>query len=85
MNAIKADLEAKLLEIGTLVTTLGDVPCSKKKTTSKERKAVRPSPTQSPDQKNWKNMCTLSEAVGLQDGKLPPILEDKSYPRRTLE
>ena len=85
VNSIKSNLEAKLLELGTLVTKLGDVPPSKKKTSTKEGKTVRPSPTQSPDQKNWKNMCTLSEAVGLQDGKLPPILEDKSYPRRTLE
>jgi hypothetical protein len=85
VNAIKANFEAKLLELGTLVTALGDVPHPKKKTSTKEGKTVRPSPTQSPDQKNWKNMCTLSEAVGLQDGRLPPILEDKSYPRRTLE
>ena len=85
VNAIKSNLEAKLLELGTLVTTLGDIPPPIKKTSTKERKMVRPSLTQSPDQKNWKNMCTLSEAVGLQDGKLPPILEDKSYPRRTLE
>jgi hypothetical protein len=83
VNAIKSNLEAKLLELGILVTKLGDVPPPKKKTSTTEGKTVRP--TQSPDQKNWKNMCTLSEAVGLQDGKLPPILEDKSYPRRTLE
>jgi hypothetical protein len=85
VNAIKANLETKLLELGKLVTALGDVPHPKKKSSTKEGKTVRPSPTQSPDQKNWKNMCTLSEAVGLQDGRLPPILEDKSYPRRTLE
>jgi hypothetical protein len=85
VNAIKANLEAKLFELGTLVTALGDIPPPKKKPCSKGEKTVRPSSTQSPDQKNWKNMCTLSEAVGLQDGKLPPILEDKSYPRRTLE
>jgi DNA-binding protein H-NS len=85
VNAIKSNLEAKLLDIGALVTTLGDVPTPKDKTSKKAGKSVPASPTQSPDQKNWKNMCTLSEAVGLQEGKLPPILEDKSYPRRTLE
>jgi Shugoshin N-terminal coiled-coil region len=85
VNAIKSNLEVKLLELGALVTALGDAPPPKRKASAKEGKTVRPSPTQSPDQKNWKNMCTLSEAVGLQDGKLPPILEDKSYPRRTLE
>lgn len=38
-----------------------------------------------PDQKNWRNMRTFSEAAGLEDDRLPPILEDKYYPRRTLE
>lgn len=85
VNAIKSDLEVKLLDLGALVTSLGDIPTPKDRKSSKAGKSVRPSPAQSPDQKNWKNMYTLSEAVGSQEGRLPPILEDKSYPRRTLE
>ncbi|TAQ84756.1 hypothetical protein B7494_g6913 [Chlorociboria aeruginascens] len=81
-NIIKSQLEAKLLEIGALINDLGDEPPKRKPPT--EGKA-RASPSRSPDQKNWKNMCTLSEAVAGQDGKLPPILENKYYPRRTLE
>ena len=51
------------------------------------------SPKRSPDQRNWKNALTLSEVTygGQQgqgddgNGRLPAILEDKLYPRRTLE
>jgi hypothetical protein len=81
---VKSELEAKLLEIGALITSLGDDPARKKKS-PRRGKVTRSSPTQSPDQKNWKNMCALSEAVGGQEGRLPSILENKSYPRRTLE
>lgn len=81
---VKSELEAKLSEIGALISSLGDDPAGKTKS-PRRGKITRSSPTQSPDQKNWKNMCTLSEAVGAQEGKLPPILENKSYPRRTLE
>jgi DNA-binding protein H-NS len=85
VHAIKASLEAKLLELGTLVTNLGDEPPPPEKRPSKEGNSSRTGSTTSPDQRNWKNMCTMSEAVGMQDGRLPPILEDKFYPRRTLE
>jgi hypothetical protein len=83
-DGLKSQLEAKLLEIGALVAGLGNELPSKKKS-SKGGKVTRSSPGTSPDQKNWKNMVTLSEAVAGQEGRLPPILENKSYPRRTLE
>jgi hypothetical protein len=81
---LKSQLEAKLLEIGALVTGLGNELPPKKKT-PKGGKITKSSPSTSPDQKNWKNMVTLSEAVAGQEGRLPPISENKSYPRRTLE
>ena len=83
-GAIKSQLEAKLLEIGALITSLGNGVAPKKRS-PREGKITRASPSQSPDQRNWKNMYTLSEAVAGQEGRLPPILENKSYPRRTLE
>ena len=83
-GVIKSQLEAKLLEIGALITSLGDGSTSKKKA-AREGKITKANPSQSPDQRNWKNMCTLSEAVAGQEGRLPPIMENKSYPRRTLE
>lgn len=83
-GAIKSQLEAKLLEIGALITGLGD-ETTRKKSSPRAGRLMRASPKRSPDQKNWKNMCTLSEAVASQEGRLPPIPENKTYPRRTLE
>lgn len=83
-GALRAQLEEKLAEIGTLINGLGCEPTPKKKS-PRNGKSSRNSLTQSPEQRNWKNLCTLSEAVNGQDGRLPPILENKSYPRRTLE
>lgn len=80
---IRSQLEAKLLELGSLISGLGsDAP---KVQFPKAGKSTRASLSKSPDQRNWKNMCTLSEAVHNQDGRLPAILENKTYPRRTLE
>jgi hypothetical protein len=84
VGEIRAQLEAKLMEIGALVTGLTDVPVPRR------RSATRPditttNPKPSLEQRNWKNMCTVSEAMAGQDGRLPPILENKYYPRRTLE
>lgn len=78
---VKTQLEAKMLEIRTLISSLGDEPTPRKKSPRTGR-LIRASPRKSPDQTTWRNICTSSEG---QDGKLPPILENKSYPRRTLE
>jgi DNA-binding protein H-NS len=80
-GVIKSQLEAKLLEISALITGLGDESAAKKKSPRAGR-ITRASPNTSPDQKNWKNMCAMNEAV---EGRLPPILENKLFPRRTLE
>ena len=80
---VKSQLEAKLFELGALITGLGDDP--KQKEAAKTGQLMRKSPSRSPVQKNWKNMCTLSEAVTGQEGRLSPILENKTYPRKTLE
>ncbi|CAL3972589.1 unnamed protein product [Diplocarpon coronariae] len=81
---LKSQLEAKLLEIGALLSGLGDVPTPERKSRHREN-ARRASQATSPDQKNRKSTCTISEAVAGQEGRLPTILENKSYPRKTLE
>ncbi len=85
VDTVKSKLEAKLSELGGLVKELG---CIHKVTEDKHahrRKSNNiSSPKGSPDQKIWKNTLTLSEAVGGATGRLPPIMEDKYYPRRTL-
>jgi len=81
---IKAQLEVKMQEISSLINNLNQAPTPEKKP-QKAGKIVRESISGSPDHRNWKNMCTLSEAVASQEGRLPPILENKSFPRKTLE
>lgn len=78
-GALKAQLEAKLLEIGTLVNSLSEEPRRQKSAKDATKS------TDSPAQKNWRNSCSLADTLANQEGRLPPILENKSYPRRTLE
>ncbi|KAM3074544.1 hypothetical protein ACMFMG_007974 [Clarireedia jacksonii] len=87
VNVVKSQLEERLLEIGALISGLGEESPRKKRSpqTSRQYGGPKSSPPQIPEQRNWKNMVTLSEAVASQEGKLPPILENKQYPRRTLE
>lgn len=84
VSKIKADLETKISELGILITTLGTAPPPSRKQSPEDKDSVA-SPARSPSQRNWKNRCSLSEAVGGQDGRLPAIMEDKPYPRRTLK
>lgn len=83
-DVIKSQLQAKMLEVGALIASLGDGQAQKKRS-PQAGNVTRASPRRSPDQRNWRNICTLSEAVAGQEGRLSPILENKSYPRRTLE
>lgn len=81
---VKTQLESKLLEIGAIISTLQDDPPRRKRSSHGE-KSAKTSPSRSPSQINWKNICALNEAAGDQEGKLPTIVEGKSYPRKTLE
>ncbi len=85
VGIIKGRLEAKLTELGCLVEELGAVQKSKRNRSPRRKSTIQSPPKRSPDQKNWKNTLTLSEVTGGTDGRLPPIVEDKYFPRRTLE
>lgn len=86
MGNIKGKLEAKLTEIGTLVQELGKIQTDVGNRRSPKRKlTICNSPKKSPDQKVWKNVLTLADVTGGGDGRLPPIVEDKYFPRKTLE
>lgn len=86
LGLVKDKLDIKLAELGSLVFELGRAHSSAIADNSPPRRRSRkPSPKRSPDQKNWKNVLSLSEVTGRQDGRLPPIVEDKYYPRRTLK
>ena len=85
VDVVKLKLEAKLAELGGLVQELGNVQKNVDSQRGQRRSMNRSSPRRSPDQRNWKNTLTLSEVTGGTDGRLPPIVEDKYYPRRTME
>ncbi|KAL8734366.1 MAG: hypothetical protein Q9166_001564 [cf. Caloplaca sp. 2 TL-2023] len=86
VSTVKEQLEVKLLELGGLVQELGNVQQSYEDRRARRRRSgVKDSPKRSPEQRNWKNALTISEVPGSVDGRLPPIVEGKYYPRRTLD
>lgn len=84
VGSLKGRLETKLAELGELVHDLSKIQLESRRS-PRPKSASKNSPKRSPDQKNWKNTFTLSEVTGGVDGRLPPILEDKYFPRKTLE
>ncbi len=86
VGAVKERLELKVKELSSFVSELGGLQdrVQTSAESQKTSKGGRASPQRSPDQKNWRNAFTLSEVIGGQDGRLPPIVEDKPYPRLTL-
>ncbi|KAL8702158.1 MAG: hypothetical protein Q9201_004550 [Fulgogasparrea decipioides] len=86
ITAVKGRLEAKLVELGGLVQELGTVQQSAEdRRALRRRSGAKASPRKSPDQKDWRNGATISEVMAGADGRLPPIVEGKYYPRRTLD
>ena len=84
IGILRNGLETKLAELSSVVKELGKVQIEPRR--QSWRKSIQQSSLKrSPDQRNWKNALTLSEVTGAVDGRLPPIVEDKYYPRRTLE
>jgi hypothetical protein len=86
---LKDRLESKLSEVSALVIELGILPEKAARRSSYKRRSGIPEPVRSPDQKDWKNRQTIGGVIAgerdVQEGRLPPIHEDKYYPRRTLE
>jgi hypothetical protein len=86
---LKDKLESRLSEVNALVSELGSLPEKASRRSSYRRRSGIPEPAKSPDQKDWQNRHTIGGVLAgqreLQEGRLPPIHEDKYYPRRTLE
>ncbi|KAJ5159216.1 uncharacterized protein N7500_008867 [Penicillium coprophilum] len=72
---IKSKLDAKLAELSNLAADLGSLPRKVGKLCDQE--FDRP--------KQAESRPRTEEMVGGEDGRLPAIVEDKYYPRRTLE
>ncbi|KAL8810269.1 MAG: hypothetical protein Q9200_002709 [Gallowayella weberi] len=86
IGMVKGRLEEKLCELGSLVQELGNVQqIAEDRRAIRRKPGVKASSEKSPDQRNWKNAQTISEVTGGADGRLPPIVEGKYYPRKTLD
>lgn len=85
---IKAKLEAQLIEWGGLLAGLGLEPPVKRHDAMGRRMSRSHSSgsmgKRSP-RKSLRDMAREAEARAKEEGRLTPIMEHKSYPRRTME
>ncbi|RYO79745.1 hypothetical protein DL766_006881 [Monosporascus sp. MC13-8B] len=81
---IKEKMEAQLVEWGAMLAGLGHEPVPRSRSPRVAKKArTRSSLGRASCQ--WKRRDSIDlEALALQEGRLPPIWETKSYPRETL-
>ena len=90
ISDLKSRLEAKLQEVSKIVTELGELPEKNERRYSGPRKSIiLVNNTRSPSEKEWRNRQTIGGVLNVeraeQEGRLPAILEDKIYPRTTLD
>ncbi|KAK3372839.1 hypothetical protein B0T24DRAFT_719648 [Lasiosphaeria ovina] len=83
---IKAKLEAQLIEWGSMLASLGLEPPSKRRSPGGRKYAQpRAATSRSPPQRLVRiDTITDAEAQALREGRLPPIQENKSFPRATM-
>ncbi|KAL2131134.1 hypothetical protein VTI74DRAFT_5519 [Chaetomium olivicolor] len=80
---VKAKLEAQLSEFAALLGSLGVEPPSKRHAPEDRRLSKpRSSLARSPPQRRRRTVDL--EALAEQEGRLPPIYENKTYPRATM-
>ncbi|EPE03193.1 shugoshin family protein [Ophiostoma piceae UAMH 11346] len=88
---IKEKMEAQLVELGALLAGFGLEPPTKRQSPVTVRRTNKPvrlslSIESTPPQRQRPSPLSASEAESLaaQEGRLPPIYETKTFPRRTL-
>ena len=86
LDSLKTRLKSKLTELSGFIEELG---CAQNNLGSIDfpgRDSVQQICSRRASiQKNWKNATSPPESSSDFEARLPPILEDKYYPRRTLE
>jgi hypothetical protein len=82
---VKAKLEVQLSEFTALLGSLGVEPPAKRRS-SGDRILLksRQSMARSPPQRRRRGTSIDSEALAEMEGRLPPIYENKTYPRATM-
>ncbi|KAI8624031.1 hypothetical protein F5Y19DRAFT_456205 [Xylariaceae sp. FL1651] len=87
---IKEKMEAQLVEWGTMLASLGHEPVPKNRSPRALKKPkIQRSSIGRPGMLEWRRRETMSsmqdlEVAALQEGRLPPLWENKTYPRKTL-
>lgn len=83
---MKSRLNDKVQELVRVINELGFLPGRDRPGTAVAEavESSATSPGRLSAEKHWKNALPLSEAIRNQEGRLPAIIEDKPYPRRTL-
>lgn len=86
---IKEKMEAQLAEWGAMLAGLGHEPTPKSRSPRSAKKAKHRSSIGRTSMSEWKRRDTMSsmqdlEAAAAQEGRLPPIWENKPCPRETL-
>ena len=82
---IKARMEAQLIEWGSMLASLGMEPPTKRQSPMSRRMAKpRSTLSRSPAQRRPRDSAKDPAGLALE-GRLPPIHENKTYPRQTLK
>ncbi|KAI1135249.1 hypothetical protein F5Y05DRAFT_175527 [Hypoxylon sp. FL0543] len=86
---IKEKMEAQLAEWGNMLASLGCEPTPKSRSPREPKRAKHRSSIGRISMSEWKRRDTVSsmkdlEAAAAQEGRLPPIWENKTCPRETL-
>lgn len=82
---VKSKLDAKLAELGGLVADLGVLPHKFGNPCNAKPKSIGPREPEQPNSDMRRRVTNSEYQLRPDDGRLPVILEDKYYPRRTLE
>jgi hypothetical protein len=88
---IKEKMEAQLIEWGTMLASLGHEPMPKNRSPrALKRPRIQRSSIGRSGMSDWRRRETMSsmqdlEAAALQEGRLPPLWENKTFPRETLK
>ncbi|ORY64408.1 uncharacterized protein BCR38DRAFT_409777 [Pseudomassariella vexata] len=82
---IKEKMEAQLLEWGSMLASLGHEPIPKNRSPRISKKAKTRSSLGPTSPSQWRRRDTReSEAAAAQEGRLPPLWENRPCPRETL-